>query len=366
MHETIGIGIVGYGAFGEISTEQYATLPDARIVAVIDTDPQRQQLAVERFQTQAHRDLEQLIADPAVDVVVLNTPPWLHGSQAIQAAKAGKHLFVEKPLATHLDQAREVLEIAQEKHLHVSIDYVMRHVSLYATLRRLLAGPFFGDVTYMMLENHASNEALHANHWMWDRAKSGGIFVEHGVHFFDLCNTFTASLPQHVVGFAQTSAGDRQDRVLASVQYRNGSMATFVHSFDRRATLERTTLEITCERARVKVYGWIPERIEIEGMIAREHYDLLVATAGVPVTISKELAGPPAEAVVHLTITQPNRTAEYAAAIRAGMHDLLSAIRDPHFQLQVTAADGFASLALALAAQQSIETGTTQEVISHA
>lgn len=367
MTETLGVGIVGYGVFGEISGDQYASIPGLRIVAVADSDQGRQQAAVQRFAARGYDDLTHLLADPAVDIVVINTPPWLHGPQALQAANAGKHLFVEKPLATSRAEAQAILQVVHERGLQLSVDYVMRHIPLYTTLRALAQSDLLGAVTYMALENHASNEALHASHWFWDRAKSGGIFVEHGVHFFDLCNQLSGGAAERVSGFAHMGADGRQDRVLASVQYANGVMGTFFHGFDRRAILERTRLRVTLERGMVQAFGWIPERMEIEGIVPDGRADELARLLGVAVQ-SVALPAPPGVpggtpgTIVTATLVRPDRTADYATAIRAGMAELVRAIREPGFVCQVTPADGYASLALALAAQESIDDGTMHHI----
>lgn len=363
MAETLGVGILGYGVFGEISADQYASISGLRIVAVADNDPGRQHAAAQRFEARGYANITSLLADPAVDIVVINTPPWLHGPQALQAAQAGKHLFVEKPLATSIPEAQAILQVVQDRGLQVSVDYVMRHVPLYTTLRALVQSDILGAVTYMALENHASNEALHANHWFWDRAKSGGIFVEHGVHFFDLCNQLSGGAAANVTGFAHTGADGRQDRVLASVQYANGVMGTFYHGFDRRAILERTRLRVTLERGMVQAFGWIPERLEIEGIVPdgrTEELSHILGVAVQPVTMPAPpgVPGGTPGTVATATLTRPDRTADYAAAIRAGMADLVRAIREPGFSPQVTPADGYTSLALALAAQESINDGT--------
>jgi predicted dehydrogenase len=362
MKEVLGLGIVGYGKFGEISAEQYAKLPQIEIIGAVDNDSDRREAAACRFNIPTYTDMAELLADPRLDIVVLNTPPWLHGIQAIQAAQARKHLFVEKPLATSMSDARRIESLVARYDLKVGIDYVMRHVSLYEMLRKVTTSSIFGKMVYFALENDASNEALHAGHWFWDHSKSGGIFVEHGVHFFDLCNSLIASQPTRVTGFGSKSDGIRQDRVLATVQYENGALATFSHCFDRPAILERTSLRVSFERALFTFRGWIPEEWEMEGTLPRAHCDELASLLPVSLEMVDNASHSP-NVVVKARMHICDRTAEYASAIRSGMEDLVCSIREPHFMPRVTLQDGIISLAVALAAQTSIDTGKGWETV---
>jgi predicted dehydrogenase len=215
---------------------------------------------------------------------------------------------------------------------------------------------------YLSLENDASNEGLHSGHWFWDHGKSGGIFVEHGVHFFDLCNSLIKTQAERVSGFGSSSDGIRQDRVLASVQYADGALATFSHCFDRLAVLERTRLRVAFERARVSFQGWIPEVMELEGRLPAEDVDKLARLLGAPLDVV-DASADESNKRLHVTLRQQDRTAEYGSAVRAGMEDLARAIREPGYTPLVTPADAYSSLALALAAQTSIDTRAEMDTV---
>jgi len=101
----VGIGLVGAGAFGEFCLAAFAEMSEVRIVAVADTDLARAQNAAGHYQAVAYPTLDALLADPQVQIVALNTPPFLHGAQGLAVLNAGKHLFCEKPLALNAHQA---------------------------------------------------------------------------------------------------------------------------------------------------------------------------------------------------------------------------------------------------------------------
>jgi predicted dehydrogenase len=360
MNDMLGLGIVGYGHFGVITAEEYARLPHIEIVGVAESDSQRRRLAADRFAVPTYETLDDLLANPEVDIVVLNTPPWLHGPQALRAARARKHLFVEKPLATSLADAQQVLEVVAENGLKLSVNYVMRHVALYQKLHALAASGLFGRMVYLSLENDASNEALHDRHWFWDHSKSGGIFVEHGVHFFDLGRRLASSRAETIAGFASKEADGRENRVLASVQYGTGAHATHYHAFDRPGALATCALHTVFERGVAHSYGWIPQRLEIEGQTAPEGVQQLAHLISGPLTL-REAQPPPgvlgsaAGLIVSATMERPSKDEEYRKAARCCMADFAHAIRDPDWTPQVQPDDAYESLRVAVAARESAD-----------
>lgn len=105
MNPPLGIGLVGAGRFGAFCVAAFEGLPEARVVAVMDTVRTRAE-AITPPGAATCAYLEELLDDSAVDIVHVGTPPYLHGPITQQAAERGKHVFVEKPLATTLEAAR--------------------------------------------------------------------------------------------------------------------------------------------------------------------------------------------------------------------------------------------------------------------
>src|SRR5438045_9710008 len=111
---------------------------------------------------------------------------------------------------------------------------MQRYNPLFALVKKIHQEKLLGNFLHGYFENYASDQNLHPDHWFWDKSKSGGIFIEHGVHFFDL---FAGWLGKgKVVGAWQLSrANSRQqitDRVQATVLY-NGGLVNFYHGFDQ-------------------------------------------------------------------------------------------------------------------------------------
>lgn len=344
-----GIGLVGAGRFGAFCVDAFSDLPNARVVAVMDADRARAAQIAPRGAV-VHDDFEALLDDPAVEIVHIGTPPFLHGSMAARAAERGKHVFVEKPLATSTEEARAAIDAALRSGVQLSIDYVLRHHPLHRLAIALTRRGALGSVQHFALENFASSESLPPDHWFWDTAKSGGIHVEHGVHFFDLCVALVGRDPTSVSGTEHRRPDGTVDRVSATLGFGDQVAAAFYHSFDRTHATERTTIRLAFERGHVVIDGWIPTKLMLDGHASPDAVaDLRPLFAeGLHTTETDDGAGQPAVRVEAVS-KAPDRQGQYRAAVRAGMTDLVAAIEGVR-ALEVTATDGLRSLEIALRA----------------
>jgi predicted dehydrogenase len=121
-------------------------------------------------------------------------------------------------------------------------------------------------VLHGYFENYASDESLPPEHWFWDREKSGGIFVEHGVHFFDL---FAGWLGEGEVVSAQATMRESapcEDQVQCSVRYAHGVHGNFYHGFHQPGRLDRQELRLVFERGEITLHGWVPTEAHLHGI----------------------------------------------------------------------------------------------------
>jgi predicted dehydrogenase len=344
-------------------------------VAVADRDPARAEALAAGYGVDAC-DPDRLLADPRVAVVAIATPPAAHAELALAALGARRHVFCEKPLATRLEDATEVVRAAARLEApRLTVDYVLRRNPLYALLGRLQQ-TLLGPPRRFALENLASDEHLGLDHWFWDREVSGGILVEHGVHFFDACAWLLGSQPELVQALEAARPDSRVDTVLATASHPGGATASYAHSFARpqRAESQWTTLDWSAADGRL--YGWIPVELELDvrtdgsGLAALQalttNQQAALAVPGYRPSgaerISLELAsrGQPGHWDLRLRATLGGQAAKgraYRESVRAGLADLVSAIATGQAPA-VTPADAWTSLAAALAGQQAATTGT--------
>jgi predicted dehydrogenase len=250
----LGIGIIGYGGFGRFLDQSWSDLPDVDVTAVSDTDGDRDPGARLFF-----RDWRSLIQDPAVQVVAIATPPATHADIACAALDAGKHVIIEKPLATTLADAARIVRARDRTGCIATVDFMLRFNPLAQALKRFCESGRFGVLRRVAVENFAQDEDLPEGHWFWDRAQSGGILVEHAVHFMDLVSWCSGSPAARVEGVEARRSELLTDRMMATVVHENGLIATHFHSFQRPRLFERTSMRFAFDLADVEWTGWIPE-----------------------------------------------------------------------------------------------------------
>jgi predicted dehydrogenase len=285
-------------------------------------------------------------------------------------------VFCEKPLATTLEDATQVLAAASAPGApRLTVDYVLRRNPLYALVARLQRA-LLGPPRRFAFENLAGDEQLGQDHWFWDRTVSGGIAVEHGVHFFDAAAWLLGSQPTQVHALEAARPDGRVDTVLATARHPGGATASYTHSFDRpeRAESQWTTLDWG-QVADGRLYGWIPLELEldirtdgaglaaVQALTTNQQAALAVdgyrPSGGERITLELSSRAQPGRWDLRLRATlggQAARSRVYRESVRAGLADLVSSAAAGTTPA-VSPADAWTSLATALAAQEAATTG---------
>ncbi len=362
------MGVSGCGGFGLFALQQFTQVPGVKLVGMAGTHRPAALAAAARFGIENVDDVGDLLRRDDVDLVYLATPPFLHYPQALAALEAGKHVLVEKPLALTVGQADELLAVARERDLLLVANLMQRYNPLFEAVRRLIAAGVLGEMLHGFFENYASDENLGAGHWFWDRRKSGGIFIEHGVHFFDL---FAGWLGPGRLEAAQ--AGIRpgtavEEHVHATVRYGAATLVNFYHGFHQAGRLDRQELRLVFERGDVTLFDWVPTRARIHALVdERQTRDLCELFPGARLDVIASYSGNEracrgrgkaidAYQVIDLSWGEGQAKAPlYGRLLRALMEDQVAWIRDRAHPRIVTEANGRDSLAMACAADALVQ-----------
>jgi predicted dehydrogenase len=385
------LAVVGAGGFGEFLTAAIAGLPSVRLAAISDLDIGRAQ-RLGATQGVPTTDWDGLLADADVHALAITTPPATHAALTIAALNAGKHVFCEKPLATTVVDATAVRSAVAATGRTLVVDHVLRYNPLLRLIGKLRADGTLGPVQRFSFENDAADEDLPAGHWFWDAAVSGGIFVEHGVHFFDAASALLGGPPLRVQAMGAVrpdgDAAGATDLAVATAAYPCGALATFAHGFSHPRRCERQLLRVDLGTAEARLSGWIPVSVALDmwtddtgvtalRRLANERSDAL-ALPGFRLTGDERItvrvatdAGPPAARGrgrdrvlphhVSMDVDLGGAAAKqrvYAESVRAAVTDLARCAAGSG--TPVADVDcGWASVATACAAEQSMHTATT-------
>lgn len=271
MDNHLTIGIIGAGGFAAFAAKAFVKIDGIRIKAVTDVNLSFAHHVASEVEALVYPGYEEMLADTAIDLIYIATPPFLHYAQSKQALLAGKHVICEKPAALKTVEAEELATYARSKGLLYTVNLMQRYNPLYATVKAIIDEKWLGDFVHGFFDNYASDEKLVPSHWFWDRQQSGGIFIEHGVHFFDMFEGwFGPGKLVHAMEIARASVSPPvTDRVQAVVLY-NNSPVNFYHGFNQPKVLDRQELRLQFDRGDITLYEWVPVKIRIHGLFSKE------------------------------------------------------------------------------------------------
>ncbi len=130
----------------------------------------------------------------------------------------------EKPLALSCSQADILVRTASETGRLLTVNHMLRYSPLLEFAKAVVEEQLLGEPRHAFFENYAGDEQLSPMHWFWDRRRSGGIFLEHTVHFFDLHDWWFGS-GEVLAAHAETRPGtEQQDRVWCQARYEGGTL----------------------------------------------------------------------------------------------------------------------------------------------
>ncbi len=363
----IGLGLIGCGAFGDFCLEAYGQMDSVRVVAVCDVVKAAADSFADKFSVPACYGPAELVARDDVDLVHIATPPSTHYELVMAAVGAGKHCLCEKPLAMNVTEADEMLAAAAGKGLIVPVNFVLRHNAVTDAVKAVIDSGVLGKVLSARLTNCAGDTKLAGDHWFWDKSLSGGIFIEHCVHFFDL---YSHWLGAGEVIFANTELREgttQEDRVMCEIRHESGAIASHYHGFDQVSLMDRTDHRMVCELGDIRVEGWIPLTAQIDAVVDDEGASALAACMpGCEIEALEnyddefEVMGRGINRVVDKKIRisftpEADKQGVYAQSAIQLLTDQIAFIRDAGHARRVTEANGRNALAIAQAAAQLAE-----------
>lgn len=319
------VGVVGTGFIGETHVAAWAA---EGIHAVIhDVDAGRAAALADRHGARVAESLDELFG--AVNVVDICTPTHLHAEVAIAAARAGRHVICEKPMARTLADAEAMLAAARDAGVRLFVAHVVRFFPEYVAARAAVLDGAIGEPAVLRLTRASFRPQHPAGHWFFDHAKSGGIILDLMVHDLDYARWIAGDVVTvhcRSASVAQPDAG--VNHAVAILTHRSGAISHVSASWGYAPPTFTTALEIAGS------HGLIEQSSTTTAPVTPS---LLAGAAG---------GGPTAMADTGLA-GDPFRLelAEFARAIRDGT------------EARIGAADGLEALRIALAADKSARTG---------
>lgn len=213
----IRIGVIGYGYWGPNLVRNFAELKGAEVAAVADLDGKKLDLVNKRFPAvKTTTDFQELLRDPKIDAIAIATPVNTHFELGMAALKAGKHVWLEKPMTETSLQARQLVDTAEKKKLVLHIDHTFIYTGAVKKMADLIKGGELGKILYY--------DSTRVNLGLFQRDVS--VISDLAVHDFSILDHLLGEQPTAVsAGGINHFPGTPENLAYITLFYDSGAIA---------------------------------------------------------------------------------------------------------------------------------------------
>jgi 1,5-anhydro-D-fructose reductase (1,5-anhydro-D-mannitol-forming) len=232
----LGWGFIGASDIAKTRMlEAINAQPDSSVVAVMSSNPDRaKQYAADNGIPHHYSAVDDLLADPAVDVVYISTTNDRHKEEVLAAAKAGKHVLCEKPLALRLSDAREMTESCEKAGIVMGTNHHLRNAVTHRVIRKLVSEGAIGKPLAARVF-HAVYLPPRLQGWRLERPEAGGgVILDITVHDADVLHFALGDDAVEVTALSGQQGlgkGRLEDAVMGVIRFKNGLLAQFHDAF---------------------------------------------------------------------------------------------------------------------------------------
>ncbi|UOF89490.1 Gfo/Idh/MocA family oxidoreductase [Fodinisporobacter ferrooxydans] len=228
-----GFAIVGAGVIGKAHAATLQHIEQAKLVAVCDVIPDRAREIAKTYHCDWYTDLQEMLVNPAIDIVNVCTPSGMHGRHAIAAARAGKHVIAEKPMDVTLDMAHEMIEECKKANVKLAVISQHRFDPATVQVKQEIENGRFGKLLMGTgaINWYRSQAYYDSGDWRgtWE-LDGGGALMNQGIHTIDVLQYLMGPVAS-VYAHCETLGHERievEDAAVATVRFRNGAIGTIV------------------------------------------------------------------------------------------------------------------------------------------
>jgi myo-inositol 2-dehydrogenase/D-chiro-inositol 1-dehydrogenase len=246
----VRVGLIGCGMVARrVHLPTLARLSSARVVALAEVDPERRAIGLQLAPlARGYEDYHDLLADGDVEAVLVALPNWMHASAATAVLASGKHLYLEKPLATHLTEAGPVLRAWRESGRVGMMGFNFRFSPLYQAARHRLESGVLGPC--VMVQTTFGTSPRELPEWKRRRASGGGVLLDLASHHLDLLSLLFPRVQVKRVSAAILSRHSEEDTAWLTLEMSDGMQ---VQSFFGFHSSEEDRWDLAGEKARMTI-----------------------------------------------------------------------------------------------------------------
>ncbi len=221
----VRFAVIGAGGMGRTHAANLVASPDTDVRWVVDLEGQLCSALAEECGARATTEIDEALSDPEVDAVLIALPTSVHRMATERAAEAGKHVFCEKPIARHVDEAAAMTAACERAGVVFQVGHVVRFFPEYARIKQILDAGTLGKVA-MVRTMRRSAPVMERSPWFADLEKNGGVIIDLMIHDLDTLRWYFGDAERVFAhGLSYTEWQQSRDVAMASVRFRNGVIA---------------------------------------------------------------------------------------------------------------------------------------------
>lgn len=254
----LNFGVIGLG-MGAGHAAKIAQMETTRLVTVADINEARAREIGEKHGVAWSTDYRQLLQRDDIDAIVVATPNGLHASVGIDGAKAGKHVFTEKPIDASLERADEFIDACRQAGVKLGVNFQNRFASANMKIKRYINSGHLGRLIIgeARIKWHRSQKYYNSGSWRgtWD-LEGGGSLINQGVHYVDLLQWFMGPV-QSVLGQIAVLTHDIQTEDFSSalLKFKSGAVGTILSTTSIYRKLGPDEPEWIKDESRIELHG---------------------------------------------------------------------------------------------------------------
>ncbi len=256
-------GVIGCGGIAKRRTIPGMVLaPNAELVAVMDASPAAAEAVKEEFGAKyAFTSYEDLLALDEIDAVYIASPVFAHKEQAFAAAKAKKHILLEKPLGLTLEDSIEIIELCEKEGVKLGVGLMMRYHAYHQAIKKIIAEGKIGDIVSMRAQFTCWYPKMEGA-WRQDKTISGGgALMDMGIHCIDLLQYISGLNTVECTGYAynQTFGYNADDSAAVIMKMDNGALAYVDSNFNIPDAAAKCPLEFYGTKGSIFAVGTLSQ-----------------------------------------------------------------------------------------------------------
>ncbi|MBD1383003.1 Gfo/Idh/MocA family protein [Metabacillus arenae] len=268
----INYAIVGCGHIAKKHAEAIKKAEDSKLLAVCDTDPDRMTYFKEEYGADTYTDLDKMLKVEDIQVLNICTPSGVHAPLAVKAAKAKKHLVVEKPIALKIEDADAIIEACKDNGVKLAVVHPNRFRPVMMELRKLMDDGLLGKLSHanVAVRWNRNQEYYDQASWRGTKEFDGGVLMNQAIHNLDLMLWFMGEV-EEVFSMDATRLRkiEAEDVSTGVVRFTNGALGVVEAATTIYPKNLEETISIFGENGTIKIGGVTATKIEhmnIEGL----------------------------------------------------------------------------------------------------